>query len=178
MQHLLRVYRARSSDVGHVQDPGVGRSASAMVTGPDRMSVIGRARWPLFDRFVRGIGHMAQGTAADRARSADTLVENFVEALAELRRATTVLERSTRRSLKKLREKGDVSAALALAQPAEMRQSLNNAITQVEVARHAIRLAVFDEGLRQGMTIGELGRQFGFSRQLAARYAKESRAGS
>ena len=109
----------------------------------------------------------------DRAKHADELVEAFAEALGELRRSTTRLERSTRRSLQKLREAGDMHAALTMAQPAELRQSLNSAIKQVEEARHAIRLAVFAEGLRQGMSIGELGRQFGFSRQLAARYAKE-----
>ncbi len=111
----------------------------------------------------------------DRSKSADDLVEAFVEALGELRRSTTTLERATRRSLKKLRDEGDMPTALALAQPAELRESLNHAIRRVEESRHAIRLAVFDEGLRQGMSIGELGRQFGFSRQLAARYAKESR---
>jgi transposase len=52
---------------------------------------------------------------------------------------------------------------------------MNVALEAVEKARHEARLTVFAMGLEQGMSIGELGRMFGFSRQLAARYAKEAR---
>ncbi|HTU38263.1 MAG TPA: hypothetical protein VMF35_09605 [Acidimicrobiales bacterium] len=46
---------------------------------------------------------------------------------------------------------------------------------ELERARHRVRTAVFALGLAEGMTIGELGRLYGFSRQLAARIAAEVR---
>jgi hypothetical protein len=52
---------------------------------------------------------------------------------------------------------------------------MNDALKVLEQARHEMRLAMFALALDQGMSIGELGRIFGFSRQLAARCAKEAR---
>ena len=111
-------------------------------------------------------------------RSAGELVDSLAEALEELRRCTEVVESTSRRSLNMLGEGADLASALALAEPAATRQSLNDALKHVEEIRHEIRLLVFAAGLKQGMSIAELGRQFGFSRQLAARYAKEAMAGS
>lgn len=37
-------------------------------------------------------------------------------------------------------------------------------------------MAIFAVALEDGMTIPELARNYGFSRQLASRYAKEARA--
>ena len=51
---------------------------------------------------------------------------------------------------------------------------MNEALNAVEQARHKARLMTFALGLEEGMSIGELGRMFGFSRQLASRYAKET----
>jgi hypothetical protein len=52
---------------------------------------------------------------------------------------------------------------------------VNDALNRVERCRHEARRAVFAAALKEGRTIGELGRAWGFSRQLAARYAKEAR---
>jgi hypothetical protein len=52
------------------------------------------------------------------------------------------------------------------------------ALDRLERARHRVRQAVFALGLSEGMTIGELARLYGFSRQLAARIAREVREGS
>lgn len=49
------------------------------------------------------------------------------------------------------------------------------ALDRLERVRHRVRKAVFALGLSEGMTIGELGRLYGFSRQLAARIAREVR---
>jgi hypothetical protein len=51
---------------------------------------------------------------------------------------------------------------------------MNDALARVEEIRHRIRLLVFAQGMEEGMSIGELGRRYGFSRQLASRYAKEA----
>ena len=48
-------------------------------------------------------------------------------------------------------------------------------LDELERARHRVRQAVFALGLSEGMTIGDLGRIYGFSRQLAARIAREVR---
>ena len=51
-------------------------------------------------------------------------------------------------------------------------------MTKIEQCRHEARLKVFALALDQGMSIGALARAWGFSRQLAARYAKEAREGT
>jgi hypothetical protein len=48
-------------------------------------------------------------------------------------------------------------------------------LAELERARHRVRTAVFALGLAEGMTIAELGRLYGFSKQLAARVAAEVR---
>ena len=48
-------------------------------------------------------------------------------------------------------------------------------LDELERARHRVRQAVFALGLTEGMTIGDLGRLYGFSRQLAARITREVR---
>jgi hypothetical protein len=48
---------------------------------------------------------------------------------------------------------------------------------ELEEARHRARTASFAMGLSEGLSIGELGRVYGFSRQLAQRFAKEARQG-
>jgi hypothetical protein len=68
-----------------------------------------------------------------------------------------------------------VATALAASHPAETRNAMNDALNGVEAARHSMRLRLFKLGLDQGLSIGELGRIFGFSRQLASRYAKEAK---
>jgi hypothetical protein len=42
-------------------------------------------------------------------------------------------------------------------------------------ARHQVRLGVIGLCLDSGMSIGDVGRLYGFSRQMASRYAKEVR---
>ena len=103
------------------------------------------------------------------------LIEDLQAALADLRAATRATEVTVRRALKMAKDGADVSTALTATKPAETRQAMNDALKAVEAARHQMRLRIFAEGLAQGMTIGNLGRIFGFSRQLAARYAKEAR---
>ena len=99
----------------------------------------------------------------------------LLEALAELRDAIRTTETSIRRALKKAEQGADASEALMVASPSNLRNSMNEALGAVEKARHHARLTIFAMGLEQGMSIGELARMFGFSRQLAARYAKEAR---
>ena len=119
---------------------------------------------------------MPSKRATDRYQQhAIELVEKLLETLADLRRNTRATETSVRRALKLAKDGADVSVVLRATNPADIRQSMNDALKAVEEARRQVRLQIFELGLDEGLSIGELGRVFGFSRQLAARYAKEAR---
>jgi len=120
---------------------------------------------------------------ADSARPATSaswtavqLVENLSQALENLRTSTRFVEKVARRSITLLENGADAPTALAAAVPAEARSVLNDALKEVEEARHEIRLYAFAMSLDQGLSVPELARQYGFSRQLAARYAREAQA--
>jgi hypothetical protein len=102
-------------------------------------------------------------------------IEDLIEALAELRRAALATERDVRRGLKLMLAGADMTTALEAVSPAGAREAMNEALAGAEAARHAMRLRIFELGLDEGLSIGALGRSFGFSRQLAARYAREAR---
>ena len=103
------------------------------------------------------------------------IIENFIEALAELRLTTRATESMARKALKLVKEGADVATALQACSPADTRAAMNDALNAVETARHIMRLRIFRRGLEEGLSIGELGRIFGFSRQLASRYAREAK---
>jgi hypothetical protein len=104
-------------------------------------------------------------------------VENLIQALADARAALQAAESALRRALRKVAGGSDVAAAIVVAQPSQTRDTINEALAAVEQGRHEARRKAFAVALDQGMSIGDLGRAWGFSRQLAARYAKEARAG-
>jgi hypothetical protein len=79
-----------------------------------------------------------------------------------------------RRGLKKVERGADVASVILAAPPAESRQAIQNALSDVNRSRHKARLKIFALALDQGLSIGELGRAWGISRQLASRYAQEA----
>ncbi len=101
--------------------------------------------------------------------------ERLLAALAELRRCTLRTEESIRGALNQTQEGKELAAVVSALGPADLRKAMNDSLKGVEEARHEMRRLVFATALDQGTSIGELGRMFGFSRQLAARYAKEAR---
>jgi hypothetical protein len=102
-------------------------------------------------------------------------VEHLLESLAELRRCTRLTEASIRGALTQSQKGTELTTVILAADPADLRNAMNDALKGVEEARHEVRRMVFAAALDEGTSIGELGRMFGFSRQLAARYAKEAR---
>ena len=70
----------------------------------------------------------------------------------------------------------DVREGLSNGPMSGLRHSLTESIEQLESARHQSRLSLVAVGLREGMTIGDFGRIWGISRQLASRYAREARS--
>jgi hypothetical protein len=53
------------------------------------------------------------------------------------------------------------------------RQSVNDAIDEIERQRREMRIKLFALARSGDYSVGELGRMFGFSRQLASKYANE-----
>ncbi len=85
-----------------------------------------------------------------------------------------------KRKLKKAQQEvtdgSDVAAILTTMRAAEIRQRAAELLQALDSARHQVRVSTFAAGLDEGMTIGDLGRAWGFSRQLASRYAKEAQS--
>jgi hypothetical protein len=105
-------------------------------------------------------------------RVADALAE-VADALASVRLACLAAERLTRKTMRK----GAPDPSVLRAHPVvNEKRPLDAALVRLERARHEIVVAMFAAALQDGMTIGELARNHGFSRQLASRYAKEARA--
>jgi hypothetical protein len=99
------------------------------------------------------------------------LDEALAKAVAELQSS-----RANNRKLRKRLEGGEsIQAALPTSGVPGGVQRIGSALKQLEEARHKTRTAIFALGLQEGLSIGELGRMYGFSRQLAQRFAKEAR---
>lgn len=65
--------------------------------------------------------------------------------------------------------------ATSLEPVARGRLSLAEALKRYETARHRARAEIIAMALDEGINISEIARIFGFSRQLAQRYAREAR---
>jgi hypothetical protein len=123
-----------------------------------------------------GVGK--QGKANDRcprtAAMAD--IEHLLAAARALRASVLSTEVQYRRTLRLLQKGAPISDALEDGQAGATRLTLTQTLDTFETMRHRSRLALVAAGLAEGMTIGELGRTWRFSRQPASRYAKEARA--
>ena len=102
-------------------------------------------------------------------------MEKLVEADAEVRRQLLTAERILKRGIKRVQSGDDISVALAETQAAQRREDVNHALNALQMARHDLRIAVLAAGLEEGMSLSEVARGFGISRQLVQRLAKEQR---
>jgi hypothetical protein len=59
----------------------------------------------------------------------------------------------------------------------EGRSQVDDALKALQELRHRSRCAIFAAGRAQGLSIGELSRMYGFSRQLGMRFAREAPGG-
>jgi hypothetical protein len=88
--------------------------------------------------------------------------------------------RSTQTAVTRVRrqlERDDPLAPVILKNGvAAHRVELTDTLAALEEARRHMRMACFRLGLQEGASIGELARLWGFSRQLASRYAHEALA--
>jgi hypothetical protein len=102
-------------------------------------------------------------------------VDEFVEACARFRKTLSSVAASNRRVRVLVEEGKPVREVLSAIPTSAIRKTMTQQIEELEAARHDVRLTVFALGLNEGLSIGELGRLMGFSRQLASTYAKEAR---
>jgi len=105
--------------------------------------------------------------------SVPAAIHELIEANRAARRILRQNEIRLQRGLREIEDGHGARHALERNRPDEPRRSTNDALEAYETARHNLRLAVIRELLADGMTIGEVGRTWGFSRQLASRYARE-----
>jgi hypothetical protein len=75
---------------------------------------------------------------------------------------------------KQLERDQPLTAVIERNRIAKTRVDLTNVVIELERARNHMRMACFRLGLEEGATISELGRLWGFSRQLASRIAHEA----
>jgi response regulator of citrate/malate metabolism len=102
--------------------------------------------------------------------------ERLEEALGAMRHAREQLlttETAYRRAIKALDQGKHIGDVLDIIAAASTRSDLNSALGELEHSRHLARLAMFARGIDEGLSMSELGRKMGISRQLAARYAHE-----
>ncbi len=100
----------------------------------------------------------------------------LLERFGEVREAVDELEETSRRIVAMLEGGRPVAETITAAGALHVRAHANAALDALERHRHGARLSLIAAGLQEGMTVGEIGRAFGFSRQLAGRHAKEARA--
>jgi len=141
--------------------PVHGQGPGSVSPGPD-LSV---AR-PVWDHDVVHVGRKAAVQA----------VQELIESHASSRRALRENELALKRALTRVERGEDVASAITSGTPADSRKSLNDALAHLEQKRRTVRLMVFAMALDSGMSVGDLGKAWGISRQMAARYAKEARS--
>jgi hypothetical protein len=100
-------------------------------------------------------------------------MQGLVDALADARRSFREVEQAYQRVLRKADRSGDVQSALLSPDLATWRLRVNEAIDEIERQRRNMRRRLFALAMSEDYSIGEMGKMFGFSRQLASKYANE-----
>ena len=77
-----------------------------------------------------------------------------------------------------LRSEACISDILRSVKASDARLDLNAALEELKYTRHRSRLSMIAADIEEGSSIGDVGRHWGFSRQLAQRYVKEARTES
>lgn len=104
-------------------------------------------------------------------------VEDLLEAAKKLRTNLLRIEVSYRRTLKALHRRSELTATIKAGRFDAVREELTGAIKSFERQRHRARGSVIRAQAAEGQSMSEIGRSWGFSRQLATRYAREAARG-
>jgi DNA-directed RNA polymerase specialized sigma24 family protein len=106
-------------------------------------------------------------------RQATTSMKDLLGALAEARDEIRRSEQGIRRTLRRVERGQPLASAVIADEPSESRQAFDDAMESLTSLRHRTRSLVFALAVEEGLSIGEVGRTWGISRQLASRYVRE-----
>jgi hypothetical protein len=115
------------------------------------------------------------GVLSENDKEAIRSVERVIEAMQDLRRVLEKREKALRQAITVREPALDYARAVKEAHVSEEQADLGEALFLLEQRRRESRIASFRSALDHGVSINELSRIWGFSRQMASRYAKEAR---
>jgi len=121
------------------------------------------------------VGDEGSDVLSENDKEAIRSVERVIEAMQNLRRVLESREEVLRRAISVLEPAPDYAEAVKEAHVSEEQEDLSEALFLLEARRRESRIASFRSALDHGLSINELSRIWGFSRQMASRYAKEAR---
>ena len=116
---------------------------------------------------------MSKPTASERERALAGL-RRFQAEAASLRQALGGYERALERTCRQVEGGAPLHEVLKKIGVGELRADPVARLTRFETARHRMRVACFRMSLADGLSIGEIARLWGISRQLASRLLKEA----
>jgi hypothetical protein len=114
----------------------------------------------------------------DPFSAAERQLEDLLKAAKKLRATLLRTETLYRQTLKSVRRRSKITATIKANRFDAARQKLTDALKDFERQRHHTRGAVILAQLAEGENISEIGRSWGFSHQLASKYAREAATGA
>ena len=106
--------------------------------------------------------------------AAEQQLEDLLEAAKKLRATLLRTETLYRQTLKGVRRRSRITATVKANRFDVARQELTDALKEFERTRHRARGSVILAQLAEGESITEIGQSWGFSHQLASKYAREA----
>jgi hypothetical protein len=100
----------------------------------------------------------------------EAFISSMTAARAEMRKTEKFLQQVLERVVT---DGARVESLIELMPPAKRREALHDSLEGVGRSRHLAREKVFALAVERGVSVAELGRAWGFSRQLASRYVRE-----
>jgi hypothetical protein len=119
------------------------------------------------------------GTGTTSASGADehlvtlTALDAVLESVKQARRALRQTETAYRQFRRRIEKRSSISQAFSGLGIPERRREINVGLDALEHSRHEARRAIIAQGLSEGLSLGQLARLWGVSRQLITRMAKE-----
>jgi hypothetical protein len=125
--------------------------------------------------WVRNHRISLNGMLSENDKEAIRSVYRVVEAMRNLRQLLEKREESLLQAVGVAEPANDYTSAVRVSHMSEEREDLHEALFLLEQRRRESRIAAFRSALDHGVSINELARIWGFSRQMASRYAREAR---
>jgi hypothetical protein len=114
----------------------------------------------------------------DPFASAEQELGDLLESAKKLRATLLRTETLYRQTLKGVRRRSKITATIKAHRFDTARQELTEALKDFERQRHRTRGSVILAQLAEGESITEIGQSWGFSHQLASKYAREAASGA